>query len=149
MIEQQLEPSESLAAWLAEVGRRAAPAHILSRRAPESSEDLVRYLEQLAGTELRSREAIRRYIAEVAVQDRNANPVYKRRRFVKETALLVGLLAAYIHYYFWDVNLQIARLPHTLIFVPVDARSAPHGSSEHAGWSKAGKTGLISLSRTA
>ena len=68
---------------------------------------------------------------------------------MKETALLFGLVAAYIHYYFWDVNLQIARLPHTLIFVPVDARSAPHDGSAHAGWSKAGKTGLISLARSA
>ena len=40
-----------------------------------------------------------------------------RRAFLKQTALLGTLVAAYLHYYFWDVQLQIAQLPRVTVFI--------------------------------
>jgi hypothetical protein len=90
---------------------------------------LVSYLGELAGREFRSREDIRRYVDELTRKDREANQVYRRRRVVKDTALLLGLLVAFIQYHFLDINLQIARLPSTLVFVPVESRYSPQHSS--------------------
>lgn len=39
------------------------------------------------------------------------------RLLLKQTALLGGLVAAYLHYYFWDVNLQIAQLNRVTVFI--------------------------------
>ena len=36
---------------------------------------------------------------------------------LKQTALLSGLVGAYLHYYFWDVSLQIASLSAVTVFV--------------------------------
>jgi hypothetical protein len=40
---------------------------------------------------------------------------------MRRPALLVGAAAAYLHYYFWDVQLQIAALPSLTVFVPAQA----------------------------
>jgi hypothetical protein len=40
---------------------------------------------------------------------------------LKQTSLLAGVVGAYLHYYFWDVQLQIAALPSVTVFVPVQA----------------------------
>lgn len=40
-----------------------------------------------------------------------------RRAFYKQTALLGALVAAYLHYYFWDVQLQIAQLHRVTVFI--------------------------------
>lgn len=42
-----------------------------------------------------------------------------RPLLLKQTALLAGLVVTYLHYYFWDVNLQIATLSSVRVFVPV------------------------------
>src|SRR3990170_3517536 len=41
--------------------------------------------------------------------------------YVKRTMLLAGLVGAYLHYYFWDVQLQVAFLRRVVVFVPVYA----------------------------
>lgn len=51
-----------------------------------------------------------------AVIARTAFPV-DRRRVLKQAALLGSLVAAYLHYYFWDVQLQIAQLSHVTVFI--------------------------------
>jgi hypothetical protein len=38
---------------------------------------------------------------------------------LKRVALLAGVTLAYLHYYFWDVQTQIAMLPTVTVFVPV------------------------------
>jgi len=38
---------------------------------------------------------------------------------LKRAALLAGVTVAYLHYYFWDVQVQIAMLPTVTVFVPV------------------------------
>lgn len=41
----------------------------------------------------------------------------RRSRFqVKQTLMLLGLVGAYLHYYFWDVQMQIAMLPTVTVF---------------------------------
>lgn len=40
-----------------------------------------------------------------------------RAALLKRTALLAGLAVAYLHYYFWDVQLQIASLKSVTVFV--------------------------------
>jgi hypothetical protein len=128
MSEHVRDPSEDLAQWLSDAGRRtwrsAAVAETSSGvGARESSGDLFKYLEELAGRELRSREDIRQYVGELSAPDQEASRTHKRQRLVKDTVLLLCLLTAYIQYNFLDVNLQIARLPSIVIFVPVDATS--------------------------
>jgi len=125
-----------LAGWLSDVGRRTwRPVHAANQGASDSaavsSDVLVRYLGELAGRDFRSREDIRRYVDELTRKDREANQVYRRRRVVKDTALLLGLLVAFIQYHFLDINLQIARLPSTLVFVPVESKYSPQRSSAH------------------
>jgi len=44
-----------------------------------------------------------------------------RQPLLKQTALLTGLVGAYLHYYFWDVQLQIASLHSVTVFVPAAA----------------------------
>jgi hypothetical protein len=39
------------------------------------------------------------------------------RPILKQTALLAGLAVAYLHYYFWDVQLQIATLHRVSVFI--------------------------------
>jgi len=36
---------------------------------------------------------------------------------IRRPALLAGAAAAYLHYYYWDVQLQIASLPTVTVFV--------------------------------
>jgi len=38
---------------------------------------------------------------------------------LKRTMFLAGLVGAYLHYYFWDVQLQVASLRGVVVFVPV------------------------------
>jgi hypothetical protein len=40
-----------------------------------------------------------------------------RAPLLRQTALLTGLVVAYLHYYFWDVQLQIAALQSVTVFV--------------------------------
>ena len=51
-----------------------------------------------------------------AVLARAALPA-DRRRLLKQAALLGGLVVAYLHYYFWDVQLQIAQLNRVTVFI--------------------------------
>jgi len=38
---------------------------------------------------------------------------------LKRATLFAGLTVAYLHYYFWDIQTQIAMLPTVTVFVPV------------------------------
>ena len=126
MSELDEDTSRELAAWLKDVGRRKwHPSHFPAtgerKSDMQSSEDVIRYLEELTGRSIRSRDDVRRCFGELWARDRDAGRVYRRRQIVKEAAMLLCLVAAYIQYHFWDVNLQIARLPSTIVFVPAEA----------------------------
>lgn len=123
------DTSMELSAWLKDVGRRKwHPSQLprLSRSdgGTESCEVVVGYLEELTGGTIRSREDVHRCFGELWARDREAGQIYRRRQIVKEALLLLCLVGAYIQYYYWDVNLQIARLPSTVIFVPAAAQQA-------------------------
>jgi hypothetical protein len=123
------DTSKVLAGWLRDVGRRKwrvsrLPGMGGCAGGAESCEEVIEYLEQLAGRKIRSREDVRRCLGELWAKEREAGRIYRRRQIVKESLMLLCLVTAYIQYYFWDVNLQIARLPSTVIFVPTEATSA-------------------------
>jgi hypothetical protein len=44
-----------------------------------------------------------------------------RPSIAKQALALSALVATYLHYYFWDVHLQIASLNSVTVFVPVTA----------------------------
>jgi len=55
--------------------------------------------------------------AAVTLQPAVATVAPRARRFqLKQTVMLACLVGAYLHYYFWDVQVQIAALPHVTVF---------------------------------
>ena len=144
MNEQARDSSEELAEWLKDAGSRAwrkapAPATNEADRMTESSAQLVGYLEELAGRKFRSREDVRAYVEELSTQAQKASQAHRRGQVLKDTVLLFCLLSAYIQYNFLDVNLQIARMPSTIIFVPVNAHTSPARTGFHAQQRNAGQ----------
>jgi len=51
-----------------------------------------------------------------AVLARRAFPT-DRRQMLRRAAFLAALVATYLHYYYWDVQLQIAQLNHVTVFI--------------------------------
>ncbi len=103
-------PSDEVAAWLQEVGKRRPRP-----RAPaESTEELLTHLERVSGTRIRSREDIDAFLSGVArkARERRAGGAFKN-------ALLGALLViAILQYYFIDVQLQILMQPSLTVFAP-------------------------------
>lgn len=144
MNEQARDSSEELAEWLKDAGSRTwrkapTPATNEADRMTESSAQLVGYLEELAGRKFRSRDDVRAYVEELSAQAQKASRASRRGQVLKDTVLLFCLLSAYIQYNFLDVNLQIARMPSTIIFVPVGAHGAPARTGSHARQRNAGQ----------
>lgn len=123
MIDSGDGAGEQLAQWLKDAGRRsglAAPpaAAAESDETYNSPASLHRYLEELAGKPLRSHAEVLNYLAEVAGAQPQTHYMRERRRMVRELAL-IGLLAmSYLHFYYWEVQLQIAALNSARVFVP-------------------------------
>ena len=112
--------SQGLANWLQDAGRRGGAR--VPENVAESSDDVLAYLESLTGQKLRSRSAVDRLLREFAVDE--ANRVrHAKVRAARQHVLLLALAAlSFLHYYYWDVNLQIAALPEMKVFVPVHDR---------------------------
>ena len=122
--EQSGEDSENLSRWLQEVARKRRPAasspDTASHQRPKASgDDLINYLEELTGRKLTSREDINDVFKQIQTEEAGKNRAATRQRIIRETLLLGCLLASYLHYYYWDVSLQIASLHETQVFVPV------------------------------
>lgn len=114
---------DQLAEWLKEAGRRArgeAPVRndADDDRSFNSPAELHRYLEQLAGRPLRSHAEVLHYLGEVAGANPREHRYLERRRMVREITLLVLLSLSYLHYYYWEVQVEIAKLNALRIFVP-------------------------------
>ena len=113
---------EQVAQWLKDAGRRAgrvAPAAAVAEgdEIYNSPASLHRYLEELAGKPLRSHAEVLNYLTEVAGSQPQAHYRQERHRMVRELAL-IGLLAmSYLHYYYWEVQLQIAALNSAQVFI--------------------------------
>ena len=65
------------------------------------------------------RYAWRAYRPRLPFRDWLAHVVFARptNQAFKQTAFLGALVAAYLHYYFWDVQLQIASLNKVTVFI--------------------------------
>ncbi len=70
---------------------------------------------------LRTFDARPRYRALLARYASTARRAGARPPLAKQALALSALVGAYLHYYFWDVHLQIAALPSVTVFVPVQA----------------------------
>lgn len=107
------DEGRDLAQWLEESGhRRAAVA------GGESAEELLRYLESLAGTQLRSRDDIFVWVQHLRASNEEKRAREASRRLLREVTLLLLLAAAIAQYYYWDVSLQVASLEKIYYFVP-------------------------------
>ena len=111
------DPSEDVAQWMQEVGRRRQPG-------PKESDAALRaHLEELAGRKIETREDISDYIAELS---RQAEAKRSRLQYLKNGLLGALLVIAVLQYYFIDVQLQIFSQPTLTVFVPLkDAVSEP------------------------
>ncbi len=119
---------EHLAQWLKEAGRRA-------QRAVPSPEDdgdtynspasLHKYLEQLAGKPLRTHTEVLAFLNEVAGNQPVNLHAVERRRMVRELSLLALLSVSYLHFYYWQVQLEIAALNTVRTFVLAPAAMPP------------------------
>ena len=121
---------EQLAQWLKEAGRRAparaAPVDADADESYNSPASLHHYLEELAGRRLQSHAEVLAYLRAVAGTQPDAHRERERRRMVREVSLLVLLTISYLHYYYWEVQLQIAALHTVSVFIPApDARHKP------------------------
>jgi MoxR-like ATPase len=106
---------EQLAQWLKEAGSRArrvdaAPAAADSDDTFNSPASLHRYLEELAGRRVNSRTEVLAFLKEVAGSRPLDHRAAELRRMVRELSLLALLALSYLHYYYWEVQLQIAAL---------------------------------------
>ena len=121
---------EQLAQWLKEAGRRSQPQ--ARGPLPENGDDtynspasLHRYLEELAHRKLQTHAEVLSYLREVAGSQPEAHAARERRRMVREIALLVLLAISYLHYYYWEVQLQIAALKSVSTFIPAKQARTP------------------------
>ena len=91
----------------------------MGERDPESSENLIQYLEQLSGRQLRTREDVRRLLDEISTKSPDAGPTSSLMRTLKQGMWLALLAAAYLQYYFLDVLNQINSIPEIRVNLPV------------------------------
>ena len=118
MVDEEDAYTPDLVGWLEDSGRRPT----IGPR--ESAEELIRYLEELTGRKLTSREDILGYFKELKAQEAERQRAETKRRIVRETFFLGLLVLAAAQYYYWDVNLQIAALQKVHYFVPVAAATS-------------------------
>lgn len=117
------DPGGQLAQWLKEAGRRTPtkPREASAEDADDSYNSpasLHRYLEELAGRRLGSHAEVREFLREVAGTQPFAHRERERRRMVREVALLFLLALSYLHFYYWEVQLEIAALNSVRTFIP-------------------------------
>jgi len=120
---------EQLAEWLKEAGRRTQSA---AREASDASDDtfnspasLHKYLEDLAGRKLQTHADVLAYLRQVAGTQPDAHRERERRRMVREVSLLALLAVSYLHFYYWEVQLEIAALRSVGVFIPAP-EARPH-----------------------
>jgi hypothetical protein len=112
---QARDPSEDVAEWMKEVGRRKQ-----RHGARDSDKALRLHLEELAGRKIETREDISGYVAELS---READTKLSRARYLRNGLLGILLVVAVLQYYFIDVQLEILSQPALTVFVPVKPAS--------------------------
>jgi hypothetical protein len=114
---------EVLVQWLKEAGRRAQ-SRVHGEAAPEGDDtynspaSLHRYVEELAGRKLQTHAHVLEFLKEVAGSQPHGHREHERRRMVREVALITLLAVSYLHFYYWEVQLEIAALNSVNVVVP-------------------------------
>jgi hypothetical protein len=129
MADPESGAGEQLAQWLKEAGQRARAATREAGAEPSdehynSPASLHRYVEELAGRKLQSHAEVLHFLREVAGSQPEAHAARERRRMVREIGLLVVLALSYLHYYYWEVQLEISKLNEVRTFIPAKAQPA-------------------------
>ena len=83
--------------------------------------ELVAELERLSGRQIRSREDIAAYVAEIS---QRAQDKHLKWQSFKNAALCGLLVIAVLQYYYLDVALEILAQPSLTVFVPTTANPA-------------------------
>lgn len=117
---------EVLAQWLKEAGRRAQSPALSEAKASgddtyNSPASLHRYVEELAGRKLQTHAEVLEFLKEVAGSQPQGYREHERRRMVREVALIVALALSYLHFYYWEVQLEIAALNSVRVVLPATA----------------------------
>jgi len=58
------------------------------------------------------------FLKEVAGSQPRGYREHERRRMVREVALIVLLAISYLHFYYWEVQLEIAALNSVNVVIP-------------------------------
>lgn len=113
---------EILAQWLKEAGRRAQTrVHDDAADGDDtynSPASLHRYVEDLAGRKLQTHGAVLEFLKEVAGSQPQGHREHERRRMVREVVLIAVLALSYLHFYYWEVQLEIAALNSVKVVIP-------------------------------
>lgn len=120
---------EVLAQWLKEAGRRAQ-SRVQGEAAADGDDtynspaSLHRYVEDLAGRKLQTHAQVLEFLKEVAGSQPHGYREHERRRMVREVALIALLALSYLHFYYWEVQLEIAALNSVNVVIPaLEARA--------------------------
>jgi len=122
--------------WLKEAGRRAQSKAKTQAGGAADGDDtynspasLHRYLEELAGRKLQTHAQVLEFLKQAAGGQPQGYREHERRRMVREVLLIVVLLLSYLHFYYWEVQLQIAALNSVNVFIPAPEARAPQPRS--------------------
>lgn len=87
----------------------------------ETDKELLAYLAKVAGREIRTREDIAAYVAEIAQRARGKQ---EKRQRLKNALLGALLIVSLFQYYFIDVQLEILSQPTLTVFYPLKQKPA-------------------------
>jgi hypothetical protein len=85
----------------------------------ETDKELLAYLAKVAGREIRTREDIAAYVADIAQRARRKQ---EKRQRLKNALLGALLIVSLFQYYFIDVQLEILSQPTLTVFYPLKAK---------------------------
>ena len=111
-------PVFNRAAWQSAHQRRARP-----HSAPNASTQAVSYLEEITGKRISSVQDLLGVVGPAPIRAMAAAAPARRGpgrpSTMRQTVAFASLAIAYLHYYFWDISLQIASLNSLTVFVAV------------------------------
>ena len=90
--------------------------------APGSREELLQYLDQLAGHSIRTRAELEAYLNDLKSREPvQAKPLDRRWALAKQAVLGVGLLIAVLQYYLIEIYVEILSMQRVQFINPADS----------------------------